>query len=56
MDIKGKTVVITGATAGLGKLTAIQMARRGARVVMGKKCLKIFKFSNHKFQIQTDSD
>lgn len=32
-DMEGKTVVITGATSGLGKATALQLARKGAYVV-----------------------
>jgi NAD(P)-dependent dehydrogenase (short-subunit alcohol dehydrogenase family) len=31
--MKGKTVVITGATSGLGRATALQLARKGAFVV-----------------------
>ncbi|CAG2102030.1 unnamed protein product [Medioppia subpectinata] len=34
-SLKGKTVVITGANSGVGKETARQLVRRGARVVMG---------------------
>lgn len=32
-DLKGKSVVITGATSGIGEATAIALARQGARVL-----------------------
>ena len=31
--MKGKTVVITGATSGIGEIAAIRLAQRGARIV-----------------------
>ncbi|CAG5133263.1 unnamed protein product [Candidula unifasciata] len=43
--ISGKTVVITGATSGIGKETAMELARRGGRIIMGcrdtEKCEKV---------------
>ena len=33
MDIRGSTALVTGATAGIGRATAIALARAGARVI-----------------------
>ena len=33
-DIRGKTVVLTGATSGIGLEASVALARQGARVVM----------------------
>jgi len=38
--LTGKTVIITGANAGIGKETAIDLASRGARIIMACRDLK----------------
>jgi retinol dehydrogenase-12 len=39
-DLAGKNVVITGATSGLGKVTALELARRGAHVILANRSLE----------------
>lgn len=37
-DLSGRTIVITGANAGIGRVTALELARRGARMVLAGRC------------------
>ena len=37
MDIKGKVVIVTGASSGIGEATARQFGREGARVVLAAR-------------------
>jgi NADP-dependent 3-hydroxy acid dehydrogenase YdfG len=41
--IEAKVVVITGASSGIGKATALLLAERGARVVLGARGLDRLK-------------
>lgn len=40
MSMKGKTVLVTGANSGMGLATTVEMARRGAHVIMACRSRK----------------
>jgi NAD(P)-dependent dehydrogenase (short-subunit alcohol dehydrogenase family) len=40
MDVKGKTVVITGASRGIGKQLAVELGRRGANIVVAARTVE----------------
>ncbi|PYJ88469.1 MAG: oxidoreductase, partial [Verrucomicrobia bacterium] len=42
-NIEGKVVVITGANSGIGEATALLLAERGAKVVLGARGLDRLK-------------
>ena len=43
--IEGKVVVITGASSGIGEATALLLAERGAKVVLGARGLDRLRLS-----------
>ena len=34
MDVQGKTAIVTGSAVGVGRATALELAKRGANVVI----------------------
>jgi len=53
--LKGKTVVITGGNTGIGKETAVDLARRGARVIVGCRNMEKGKAALKEIQERSES-
>jgi short-subunit dehydrogenase len=58
MNPKGKVAIVTGASSGIGKATAVLLSQKGARVVLAArskdKLLKLSKTLHDSFVIVTD--
>ena len=54
--LTGKTVVLTGGNSGIGKATAVQLARRGARVVLGCREVEKSQTALQEIKQQSGSD
>lgn len=62
-DFTGKKIIVTGATSGIGKATAIRLSEQGARVyLLGrneellKQTMELLKGDNHKYFVKDFSE
>jgi hypothetical protein len=55
-SMKGKTVVITGCNTGIGKETALDMTKRGAKVIMACRNLEAAEKTAQEIRASTDNE
>ena len=41
MSFKGRTILVTGATRGIGKAISLKLAREGANIVIAANCVAV---------------
>merc|ERR1712025_599134 len=56
VTLKGKTVVITGANTGIGKLTALDLSRRGAKIVMLVRDMQKAELAANEIRLETEGE
>lgn len=55
MDIKGKVVIVTGASSGIGEATARQFGREGARIVLAARRVDRLESLAHEITVMDNS-
>ncbi len=56
MSMKGRTVLVTGSTDGIGMATAMELARRGARILLHGRSAEKGEHTLNKIRKRTESD
>lgn len=54
MDCRGKTMVITGANSGIGKVTAMELAKAGAKVIMACRNMESAKAAAEEIRLASN--